>query len=55
VSPSGTLGDANDAVFWKRANIERWVDMGTRDATQVLHRLKSVPPLPTTGGTGFSL
>ena len=36
VSPSGTLGDANDAVFWKRGNIERWVDMGTRDATRVL-------------------
>jgi NTE family protein len=36
VSPSGTLGDANDAVFWKRANIERWVDMGMRDAARVL-------------------
>jgi predicted acylesterase/phospholipase RssA len=36
ISPSETLGDANDAVFWKRANIERWVDMGMRDATRAL-------------------
>lgn len=36
VSPSGTLGDANDAVFWKRENIERWVDMGMRDAAAAL-------------------
>ncbi len=38
ISPSGTLGDANDAVFWKRENIERWVDMGMRDATHALTR-----------------
>lgn len=36
VSPSGRLGDANDAVFWKRANIERWVEMGLRDAELAL-------------------
>jgi predicted acylesterase/phospholipase RssA len=36
VSPSGTLGDANDAVFWNRANVERWVDMGMRDAAEAL-------------------
>jgi len=34
ISPSGALGDANDAVFWKRENVERWIDMGTRDAMQ---------------------
>ena len=28
--------DANDAVFWKRENIERWVDMGMRDAAHAL-------------------
>jgi NTE family protein len=44
VSPSETLGDTDDAVFWKRANIERWVDMGMRDATRVLHSQKAVPP-----------
>jgi predicted acylesterase/phospholipase RssA len=36
ISPSGTLGDANDAVFWKRGNMERWIDMGMRDATRAL-------------------
>jgi NTE family protein len=36
VSPSGKLGDTDDAVFWKRANIERWVDMGMRDAAAAL-------------------
>jgi len=36
ISPSETLGDANDAVFWERGNIERWVDMGMRDATRAL-------------------
>lgn len=38
ISPSGTLGDANDAVFWKRRNIERWVEMGERDALDALSR-----------------
>ena len=38
VSPSEKLGDTDDAVYWKRANIERWVDMGQRDATRVLSR-----------------
>ena len=36
VTPSETLGDTDDAVFWSRANVERWVDMGTRDATRIL-------------------
>ena len=36
ISPSGSLGDANDAVFWKRENVERWVDMGMRDAVRAL-------------------
>jgi len=43
ISPSGTLGDANDAVFWKRANIERWIEMGERDAEQVLTEKKAEP------------
>ncbi len=41
ISPSGTLGDANDAVFWKRANIERWIEMGERDAEYVLGRISA--------------
>lgn len=36
ISPSGLLGDANDAVFWKRENIERWIEMGMRDASLAL-------------------
>ena len=36
ITPSGGLGDANDAVFWKRENIERWVEMGMRDAVRAL-------------------
>jgi NTE family protein len=36
VSPSEYLGDANDAVFWKKENILRWVDMGRRDAAAAL-------------------
>ena len=45
VSPSGKLGDTDDAVFWKRANIERWVDMGMRDAAAALqHQTTLIRP-----------
>ena len=36
ISPSEALGDANDAVFWKRENVERWIDLGMRDARRAL-------------------
>jgi NTE family protein len=36
IAPSEPLGDANDAVFWKRANVERWIEMGMRDAERTL-------------------
>jgi NTE family protein len=36
ISPSEALGDANDAVFWKRENVERWVELGERDAARTL-------------------
>jgi NTE family protein len=36
ISPSEPLGATNDAVFWKRENVERWVDLGMRDAARVL-------------------
>ena len=42
VSPSGPLGASNDAFFWKRENIERWIAMGERDARAAL----SGEPLP---------
>jgi NTE family protein len=36
IRPSEYMGDVNDAVFWKRSNIERWVDLGARDAARAL-------------------
>jgi predicted acylesterase/phospholipase RssA len=36
LSPSESLGDANDAIFWKRENVERWIALGERDAASVL-------------------
>jgi NTE family protein len=42
VTPSGYLGDANDAVFWKKENIERWVEMGRRDTAAALRRSVTV-------------
>jgi NTE family protein len=36
ISPSESMGDANDGVFWKRENIDRWVAMGARDAAATL-------------------
>jgi NTE family protein len=43
ISPSERLGDANDAVFWKRENIERWVALGRRDATRILSAQRMIP------------
>jgi len=45
VSPSERLGSTRDAVFWKRENIERWVELGRRDAARVL----AAEPRPATG------
>jgi len=36
ISPSEPLGDANAAVFWKRENIERWLELGMRDTARAL-------------------
>jgi predicted acylesterase/phospholipase RssA len=36
ISPSERLGGTDEAVFWKRENIERWVDLGIRDAARML-------------------
>ena len=36
LSPSEPLGGVNDAVFWKRENVERWIALGERDAARVL-------------------
>jgi len=36
ISPSETLGTQDDAVFWKRSNIDRWIALGERDAARQL-------------------
>jgi NTE family protein len=36
IFPSEKLGSQDDAIFWKRSNIDRWVDLGTRDAAALI-------------------
>jgi NTE family protein len=36
VAPGEALGTWKDAVFWKRENVERWIEMGERDAASAL-------------------
>jgi NTE family protein len=38
VRPSEFLGDVNDAVFWKKENVERWIELGARDTAAALRR-----------------
>ena len=35
IEPSTPLGSLRDAVRWSRANIERWIEQGERDANRV--------------------
>ena len=35
IEPSMQLGSLRDAVCWSRANVERWVELGERDANRV--------------------
>lgn len=46
IAPSEELGDASDAVFWKRENIERWVKLGERDAAAALRHYEARAVLP---------
>jgi NTE family protein len=39
IAPSERLGDANDAIFWKRENVERWLELGERDARHAVNRM----------------
>jgi hypothetical protein len=34
IEPSTPLGSVSDALRWSRANIERWIDQGERDANR---------------------
>ena len=36
VLPDRRLGSMNDALNWKRANIERWIEQGHGDASRIL-------------------
>ena len=36
IEPSEKLGTLRDAVRWSRANIERWIELGERDANRTL-------------------
>jgi predicted acylesterase/phospholipase RssA len=36
ITPSGTMGNARQAVVWELANIRRWVEMGIRDGAPFL-------------------
>jgi NTE family protein len=35
IEPSTQLGSLRDAVCWSRANVERWIEQGERDANRV--------------------
>jgi NTE family protein len=35
IEPSTKLGSLRDAVRWSRANVERWIEQGERDANRV--------------------
>ena len=45
IAPSEPMGDANDAVFWRRSNVDRWVAMGMRDAAAALEAKSALPIL----------
>jgi NTE family protein len=36
IQPREPLGDMRSGLLWKRENIERWIDLGFRDATRAL-------------------
>ena len=38
ITPSEDLGTSHDAVIWKEQNIQRWVNLGIRDAERVFLR-----------------
>ena len=40
IKPSEKLGDVKDIFYWKRENIARWIDLGIRDAAQLVGKLE---------------
>jgi NTE family protein len=39
IAPPGLLGAPREAIYWKRSNIERWIQEGERDALAVKHSI----------------
>ncbi len=39
VTPGRLLGPPLDAIFWKRANAERWIEQGEREALALKHSI----------------
>lgn len=37
ISPAEDLGTARDSVYWSKANTERWIDLGKKDAYTLKH------------------
>lgn len=40
VSPSGPLGSLRDTLFWRRENIERWIETGRSDARGTFEKFR---------------
>jgi NTE family protein len=36
ITPSERLGSLHDALYWSRANMEKWIDLGERDGKRAL-------------------
>ncbi len=39
IAPSGSLGSAKDALYWKRENATRWIEQGRADAAGVCEHI----------------
>jgi hypothetical protein len=37
ISPAKPLGAARDTIYWSRANTERWIALGRKDADAKKH------------------
>lgn len=43
VTPSGPLGSVWDSLFWRRQNIEQWIEMGRSDARRAFAKRNAEP------------
>jgi predicted acylesterase/phospholipase RssA len=43
INPSSRLGPVIDSVCWSRANADRWIEMGRRDAQRALELTEERP------------